>query len=90
MTPDERKALRLALSRASERAQIREAIAAGAVTGSIDLLLGNELIAAHRERNAASREVIAAWHERRNSEERMAKAIENLERVTEKSEELVP
>lgn len=47
---------------------MREAIA----VRSIERRLGDELI-------TAGRDVVAAWHERRNSEHRLAKAVEALE-----------
>jgi hypothetical protein len=89
MTDAERRHLRTAVSRGLERGEIREALAASAATETIGRKLGDELITANREHNAASREVIAAWRECRNSQEHMAKAIENLERVIEKNELLV-
>lgn len=74
MTSAGRQKLHKAINRSRERAEIREAITASAVQTSIDRMLGDELI-------AASREVVAAWHERRNSEERMAEAIAKLEEL---------
>ena len=90
MTPAERAQLQKAISRAAERREIREAIAASAVHGSIDRLLGEELIAAGSEVTAAWHEFrdIAAWllegnQRLRNSEARMVAAVA-------KFEELVP
>ena len=57
-----------------ERAEIRTAVARSSATETIGRKLGDELI-------AASRETIRAWHERRNSEDRMAKAIKRLEEL---------
>ena len=57
-----------------ETAEIREAIAGAAVTGTISRKLGDELI-------DASREVVAAWHERNNSITRMSRAVAKLERL---------
>lgn len=74
MTSAERQELHKAIARARERDEIREAIAAGTVQASIDRLLGDELI-------AATREAVAAWRERRNSEDRMARAIAKLEEL---------
>ena len=70
MTDDQRRALRTAV----ERAEVRTAVARSTATESISRKLGDELI-------AASRETIIAWHERRNSEHRMAKAIKRLEEL---------
>lgn len=74
MTHGERDRLRTAVSRGMERGLIREAMTASAATETIGRRLGDELI-------AASREAIAAWHERRNSEDRMAQAISKLEEL---------
>lgn len=71
MTPDERRQLQKAVSRANERAQIREAIAAGTVHGSISRQLGEELIAAIYEAQAA-------WAERANSEHRMQSVMDRF------------
>jgi ribosomal protein S7 len=71
MTPAEHEALR---RRAEERGEIRAAIAKSATTESIGRKLGDDLI-------DASREVVAAWHERSNSEHRMAKAVKQLEEL---------
>jgi ribosomal protein S7 len=60
--------------RAMERDEVRAAITRSGATESIGRKLGDELI-------TASREAIAAWHERRNSEHRMAKAIARLEEL---------
>jgi len=60
--------------RLMETAEIREAIAASAVKGTISRRLGDELI-------DASREVVAAWYERSNSVTRMRRAVANLERL---------
>jgi hypothetical protein len=57
-------------ARQIERGLIREAIA----TRTIERRLGDELI-------AAGRDVVAAWHERRNSEDRLAKAVAHLEKL---------
>jgi len=57
-----------------ETAEIREAIAGSAITGTISRKLGDELI-------DASREAVAAWYERKNSIDRMGRAIANLERL---------
>jgi hypothetical protein len=57
-----------------ERALIREAIAASASTETIGRRLGDELI-------TAARDAILIWHERRNSEERLAQAIARLEEL---------
>jgi ribosomal protein S7 len=57
-----------------ERDMVRTAIAQATVHGSISRRLGDELI-------DAGREVIAAWHARRNSENRMAQAIAKLEQL---------
>ena len=79
----ERQALRRAVSPATERDEIREAMTASAATESIGRSLGDELI-------TASREAVAAWHQRRNmvhsvwlgtGEARMVAAIANLERL---------
>jgi ribosomal protein S7 len=74
MTSTERQQLHNAMSRARERGEIREALASSAATETIGRRLGDELI-------TASREAIAAWHERRNSEHRMAQAISKLEEL---------
>jgi ribosomal protein S7 len=74
MTDAERDHMRTAVSRGMERGLIREAMTASAATETIGRRLGDELI-------TASREAIAAWHERRNSENRMAQAIAELERL---------
>jgi polyhydroxyalkanoate synthesis regulator phasin len=74
MTSTERQQLHKAMSRAQERALVREAITEGTVHGSISRQLGDELI-------EAARETVKAWHERRNTEARMARAIDKLEHL---------
>jgi ribosomal protein S7 len=74
MTDAERDHMRTVVSRGIERGLIREAMTASAATETIGRKLGDELI-------TASREVVTAWHERRNSEDRMAQAIAELERL---------
>jgi hypothetical protein len=74
MTDAEREHMRTAVSRGIERGLIREAMTGSAATETIGRKLGDELI-------TASREVVTAWHERRNSEDRMAQAIAELERL---------
>lgn len=74
MTGDERQHLRTLVSRQRERAEIREALAARAATESISKRLGDELI-------AVGREIVAAWHERQNSQLRLTAAIERLEEL---------
>ena len=74
MTAVERQHLRTLVSRQRERAEIREALAMSHARSSIDRMLGEELI-------AAGREVVTAWHERRNSEHRVAAAIARLEEL---------
>jgi hypothetical protein len=74
MTDAERDRMRSAVSRGLERGEIREALAASAATETIGRRLGDELI-------TASREVLTAWYERRNSERRMWEAIATLERL---------
>jgi len=71
MTRTEREQQR---RREIETAEIREAIAGSAITGTISRKLGDELI-------DASREAVAAWYERKNSIDRMSRAIANLERL---------
>jgi hypothetical protein len=78
MTQDERQHLRTLVSRQRERAEIREALQVSAARSSIDLALGNELI-------AAGREVVRAWRERRNSEDHMAAAVDKLEQLVGRS-----
>jgi hypothetical protein len=74
MTDAERDRVRTAVSRGMEHGLIREAMTASAATETIGRKLGDELI-------AATREAIAAWHERRNSEHRMWRAMAALERL---------
>ena len=74
MVSDERDHLMTAVRRQRERDDVRMAIAQLKLTESIGRKLGDELI-------TASREAIAAWHERRNSEDRMQHAIERLEEL---------
>jgi hypothetical protein len=57
-----------------ERDMIRSALAQATVHGSISRKLGDELI-------DAGREVVAAWHARQNSQERLFRAINKLERL---------
>jgi ribosomal protein S7 len=57
-----------------ERAEIRTAIATSSARETIGRRLGDELI-------AAAREAVVAWHERRNSEQRMARAVARLEEL---------
>jgi hypothetical protein len=57
-----------------ERDEMRTALARSRATESIGRKLGDELI-------AGAREVVAAWHERRNTEARMIRAIERLEQL---------
>jgi ribosomal protein S7 len=54
-----------------ERDEMRMALARASATESISRKLGDELI-------DAARETVAAWHERRNTEDRMTRAIERL------------
>jgi uncharacterized protein (DUF2336 family) len=74
MTGDERDHLMTTIRRQRERDEVRTALAQSHATESIGRKLGDELI-------TASREAIAAWHERRNSEYRIAKAIARLEEL---------
>ena len=74
MTGTEREHMTTALRRQRERDEVRSALAQLHATESIGRKLGDELI-------TASREAIAAWHERRNSEDRMQHAIERLEEL---------
>ena len=76
MTSAERQEMHKAIARSRERErnEIREAMTASATTESIGRRLGDELI-------AAGREAVAAWRERRNSEDRMAAAIAKLEEL---------
>jgi hypothetical protein len=55
-----------------ERDELRTALAQSHATESIGRKLGDDLI-------DAGREVVAAWHERRNSEGRVDRAIRRLE-----------
>ena len=74
MIGDERDHLMTAVRRQLERDEVRTAIAQSHATESIGRKLGDDLI-------DASREVVAAWHERSNSEHRMAKALKQLEEL---------
>jgi uncharacterized protein (DUF2336 family) len=74
VTDQERNHLTMAVRRQRERDEVRTALAQSHATETIGRKLGDELI-------TASREAIAAWHERNNSEARMGKAIERLEEL---------
>jgi ribosomal protein S7 len=69
---EDRQRITTAIRRQRERDEVRTAIAQSHATESIGRKLGDDLI-------DASREVVAAWHERSNSEHRMAKAVKQLE-----------
>jgi ribosomal protein S7 len=72
MNDEDRQRITTAIRRQRERDEVRTAIAQSHATESIGRKLGDDLI-------DASREVVAAWHERSNSEHRMAKAVKQLE-----------
>jgi uncharacterized protein (DUF2336 family) len=74
VTDQERNHLTLAVRRQRERDEVRTALAQSHATESIGRRLGDDLI-------DASREVVAAWHARSNSEKRITKAIERLEEL---------
>ena len=74
MNEADREHLRTVVGRQRERAEIREALAMSTARASIDRMLGDELI-------AASREVVAAWHERSNGIRRLQEAIDGLEQL---------
>ena len=65
-------AINSARSREIERGLVREAITAATVHGSIERLLGDELI-------AAARETVRAWHARPLRQSELTEAIRRLE-----------
>jgi hypothetical protein len=69
MTPAEQEHLR---RRAMERDEVRSAIARSTSAESISRRLGDDLI-------DACRELVGAWHERRNNERRMRQAVIRIE-----------
>jgi uncharacterized protein (DUF2336 family) len=74
VTDQERNHLTMAVRRQRERDEVRTALAQSHATETIGRRLGDQLI-------TASREAIVAWRQRRNSEERMEKAIRRLEEL---------
>jgi hypothetical protein len=70
MTGDERDHLMTTIRRQRERDEVRTALAQSHATESIGRKLGDDLI-------DASRQVISAWHQRRN----IGRAIRRLEEL---------
>jgi hypothetical protein len=74
MTRIDRERLQVAVSRAAERREVREALAASTATEAIGRRLGDELI-------SAARELIDAWHAPIESVAPMARRFIEVDRL---------